>query len=59
MVYYKTDGLLSSYSLNDRYFIDKYKVQLDIYRQAISDITGIKVDKSYIYSFKLDKAIIL
>ena len=52
LVDFKTDRIN-----NDKEFIDKYKIQLDIYKEAIEKLTGYKVEKKYIYSFYLDKKI--
>ena len=38
-------------------FIQKYEKQLKIYKKALEDLTGKTVEKSYIYSFYLDKEI--
>ena len=38
-------------------FIKKYKIQLDIYKEAIEKLTGYRVEKKYIYSFNLDRKI--
>ena len=38
-------------------FIQKYNIQLDIYKRALEKLTGISVKKTYIYSFKLGKEI--
>ena len=37
--------------------IDKYKVQLDLYKRALIQALGRNVDKVYIYSTYLDKEI--
>ena len=52
LVDFKTDRLY-----NEDEFIDKYKIQLDIYKEAINTLTDYKVDKVYIYSFNLNKEI--
>lgn len=52
LVDFKTDKLD-----NDQAFIKRYKIQLDIYKEAIEKLTGYKVDKVYIYSFNLNKEI--
>ena len=52
LVDFKTDNLD-----NDASFIQKYKVQLDIYKEALERLTQKKVEKSYIYSFKLEHEI--
>ena len=38
-------------------FINRYKEQLNIYKRAIQVIYNKQVEKTYIYSFKLDKMI--
>lgn len=52
LVDFKTDNLLE-----ESEFISRYKLQLDIYKEAIEKLTKIKVNKVYIYSFKLGKEI--
>jgi ATP-dependent helicase/nuclease subunit A len=52
LIDFKTDKLNK-----DELFIKKYRIQLDIYKDAIESLTGLKVEKKYIYSFYLDKEI--
>lgn len=52
LVDFKTDRIEK-----DEEFVNKYKIQLDIYKEAIEKLTGYKVGKKYIYSFYLDKKI--
>lgn len=52
LVDFKTDRLTE-----DKDFIDRYKIQLDIYKEAINILTDKKVDKTYIYSFNMNKMI--
>lgn len=52
LVDFKTDNIT-----NEIEFLDRYKLQLDIYKDALEKIQDIKVSKVYIYSFKLDKVI--
>lgn len=52
LVDFKTDRLEK-----EEEFIQKYKIQLQIYREAIEKLTDWKVEKVYIYSFHLDKKI--
>jgi len=52
LVDFKTDNLLI-----ESEYINRYKLQLDIYKEAIEKLTSIKVSKVYIYSFKLGKEI--
>jgi len=52
LVDFKTDNL----TIESEY-ISRYKLQLDIYKEAIEKLTLIKVSKVYIYSFKLGKEI--
>lgn len=49
---YKTD-----YVANRSYeeIIDRYKIQLDLYKRAIEDISGKKVVKKYLYMFSVGK----
>jgi len=51
---YKTDKCSDEYQL-----IEKYKKQLDIYEEALREITGKKVKERLIYSFCLEKVISL
>jgi len=52
LIDFKTDNLLI-----ESEYITRYKLQLDIYKEAIEKLTSIKVSKVYIYSFKLGKEI--
>ncbi len=52
LVDFKTDNLL-----DESEYITRYKLQLDIYKEAIEKLTKISVGKVYIYSFKLGKEI--
>lgn len=52
LVDFKTDRLE-----DEKEFIKRYKIQLDIYKEAINSLTNYKVDKVYIYSFNLNKEI--
>ena len=51
---YKTDRVSSAEQL-----IDRYKVQLEIYSEALEQISGKKVERRIIYSFALNKIILL
>lgn len=51
---YKTDVVGSN---GEEILINRYRTQLDYYRQAIEQITGKKVKESLIYSFSLNKTI--
>ena len=52
LVDYKTD-----YVENEEELVKKYNTQLEIYKEAIEKATGEKVEKCYIYSLYLNKAI--
>ena len=52
LVDFKTDRLE-----DESEFIKRYKIQLDIYKEAINKLTKYNVDKVYIYSFNLNKEI--
>ena len=52
IVDFKTDNITDK-----QQFIDKYKLQLDIYKDALININHYDIEKVYIYSFKLDTAI--
>ena len=47
---YKTD-----YTQSEQELIDKYKIQLEIYKKALEKSLNRKVDKTYIYSLYLQK----
>ena len=49
---YKTDRLKDR---ND--FIDRYRVQLELYGRCLADLTGKTADRLFIYSFHLDELI--
>lgn len=52
LIDFKTDNLET-----EEEFINRYKEQLNIYKRAIQVIYNKQVEKTYIYSFKLDKMI--
>ena len=54
LVDYKTD-----YVQNEEELIEKYRVQLDLYKKALEQAIGKKVEKTYIYSIYLNKEISL
>ena len=54
LVDYKTDYVENG---NEFELEEKYKSQLDLYKQALESALGTKVDKVYIYSVYLDKEI--
>ena len=54
LVDYKTDYVENG---NEIELVDKYKRQLNLYKQALENALGTKVDKAYIYSVYLDKEI--
>lgn len=54
LVDYKTDFVKEEQEL-----VLKYEKQLDIYKRALEQATGKKVDKTYIYSIYLQKMIVL
>ena len=51
---YKTDRVSS-----DEQLVDRYKIQLEIYSEALEQISGKKVGRRAIYSFALNKIILL
>lgn len=55
LVDYKTDYVKQS----EQELIEKYQTQLDIYRYAIEEATGKKVEEVYLYSTYLDKEILV
>ena len=52
LVDYKTD-----YVKNEEELIEKYKIQLEIYRKALEESLNKKIKETYIYSIYLNKAI--
>ena len=54
LVDYKTDRVKSGEDL-----IKRYKIQMDLYKEALQRLTGMPVKASYIYSFRLNDAIII
>ena len=54
LVDYKTDHVFDPQELRDR-----YQIQLDLYEQALSRITGMKVREKLIYSISLRRVISL
>ena len=52
LVDYKTD-----YVKEEKELIEKYKVQLELYKKALEESLDRKVEKIYIYSTQLNKAI--
>ncbi|MCF0155977.1 MAG: PD-(D/E)XK nuclease family protein, partial [Veillonella sp.] len=52
LVDYKTDRVDDAEEL-----IGRYRVQLDLYGQALEQLTGIPLKETYIYSFRLHQAI--
>lgn len=60
LVDYKTDGISKDKINEDNLeanLVTDYAVQLQIYADALEDLTGLEVKKKYIYSFALDKEI--
>lgn len=55
---YKTDGILNGNIIEDD-FIKKYEIQLEIYEKALYQLTRKKVKQKHIYSFALNKDILL
>ena len=49
---YKTDKVRT-----DKALIDRYAVQLELYKRALESATGKKVKEVYIYSFTLESVI--
>lgn len=54
LVDYKTDRVKSGEDL-----IKRYKIQMNLYKEALQRLTGMPVKASYIYSFRLHDAIII
>ena len=51
---YKTDRVKSGDEL-----ISRYKIQMDLYKEALERLTNMPVKASYIYSFRLHEAVLL
>ena len=54
LVDYKTDRVKSGDDL-----IRRYKIQMDLYKEALETLTNMSVKASYIYSFRLHEAVLL
>ena len=54
LVDYKTDRVKSGDEL-----IRRYKIQMDLYKEALERLTNMPVKASYIYSFRLHEAVLL
>lgn len=54
LVDYKTDRVKSGDEL-----ISRYKIQMDLYKEALETLTDMSVKASYIYSFRLHEAVLL
>lgn len=54
LVDYKTDRVESGDEL-----IRRYKIQMDLYKEALERLTNMPVKASYIYSFRLHEAVLL
>ncbi|ARG00036.1 helicase-exonuclease AddAB subunit AddA [Veillonella atypica] len=54
LVDYKTDCVKSGDEL-----IRRYKIQMDLYKEALERLTNMPVKASYIYSFRLHEAVLL
>lgn len=60
IVDYKTDAMSRQdvdKSEIKKKLMDNYKLQLDIYADALSELTGLEVKEKYLYSFAIDEAI--
>ena len=52
LVDYKTD-----YVQNEEELVEKYKIQLELYKNALENALGTKINDVYIYSIYLEKEI--
>ena len=52
LVDYKTDRVKSPDEL-----VSRYKIQMELYKEALERLTGMKVKESYIYSFRLRESV--
>ncbi len=55
LIDYKTGEITDHKNMIDT--INRYKVQIDLYKEALEEITGKKVTESYIYLFDIDKGV--
>jgi hypothetical protein len=53
---YKTDHVAEQ---GEQMLLDRYQKQLDYYQEALEQLTGKKVKEKYIYSFALDREILV
>ena len=56
LVDFKTDYVEDR---NEQILVDKYNIQLELYKRALEDALQRKVDKVYIYSTYLEKEILI
>lgn len=56
LIDYKTDYIEPN-GEND--FLDQYRGQIDVYKEAIEKITGMRVFESYLYSFSRNRAFLI
>lgn len=59
IVDYKTDRVSQKGSIGEQELIDKYAVQLEYYKKALSQLTEKPVKEKIIYSFAMGKEIVL
>lgn len=52
LVDYKTDRVKTAEEL-----VQRYRIQIDLYKEALSKLTGIPVKAAYLYSFALNEAV--
>lgn len=52
---YKTDFLSNEYEIEN--IVERYSIQLKLYKEALETIKGIKIDEVYLYLFSIGKAI--
>ena len=60
LIDYKTDAMRNKSLDEDKLkkkLIDNYKLQLNIYADALKELTGLDVKEKYLYSFAIDEAI--
>lgn len=60
LIDYKTDAMSRKDVDKDevkKILADRYKLQLDIYADALRELTGLEVKEKYLYSFAIDEAI--
>ncbi len=56
VVDYKTDWVKMG---EEEKLVERYKIQLEYYGQALERLTGMRVKERYLYAFRLGKALLV